>query len=146
MRADLDSARRQADFVLVSIHWGRQLQQSPDRTQRRLGHLLCDWGADAVIGHHPHVLQGIEVYRGKVIAYSLGDFVNLSSRKETAVLQLAVRRAHETESALVIPMELTQGQVRYATGKGWKTTLAHLNRLSADWGTRIDAFGGISLR
>ncbi len=146
MRADLDAARRQADFVLVSIHWGKQLERTPDRTQQRLGRLLCDWGADAVIGHHPHVLQGIEVYRGKVIAYSLGDFVNLSSRTETAVLQLAVCRPHEIDSASVIPLELRLGQLRYASDKAWKTTLTRLNRLSAQWETLIDAFGGISLR
>lgn len=146
IRADLDAARRQADFVLVSIHWGKQLERTPDRTQQRLGRLLCEWGADAVIGHHPHVLQGIEVYHGKVIAYSLGDFVNLSSRTETAALQIAFRRPHQVEAASVIPLELRLGQLRYASGKAWKTTLARLNRLSARWETRIDAFGGISLR
>lgn len=146
MRTDLAAARRQADFVLVSIHWGKQLERTPDKAQQRLGRLLLEWGADAVIGHHPHILQGIEVHHGKVIAYSLGDFVNLSSRTETAVLQLAIRRPHEIDSAAVIPLQLRWGQLRYASGKAWKATLARLHQLSTPWGTRIDAFGNISLR
>ncbi|MCS7310206.1 MAG: CapA family protein [Armatimonadota bacterium] len=145
MRQDIQTARERADFVLVSIHWGKQLAEFPESTQRRLGRLLIDWGADAVVGHHPHVLQGIEVYREKVIAYSLGDFVNLSSRSETAVLQLVISRPHAVDSAGVIPLRQRRGQLHYADGRAWKTTIARLNRLSAAWGTRIDPFGSVLL-
>ncbi|MCS6829927.1 MAG: CapA family protein [bacterium] len=145
IREDIRRARQAADLVLVSVHWGKQFSHYPDRTQRRLGRLFIDWGADVVVGHHPHVLQGIEVYRGKVIAYSLGDFVNLSSREETAVLYLVVRRPRAIDSASVIPLRLRRGQIHYADGRAWKATLARLDRLSAQWNTRINAFGEIIL-
>lgn len=145
IRRDLEAAREQSDLVLVSIHWGKQLALFPDKVQRRLGRLLVDWGADAVLGHHPHVLQGMEVYQGKVIAYSLGDFVNLSSRPETAVLQLVVSRPHALDSANVIPLRLRQGQLRTATGAEWKETLSRLRHLSAPWATRFSPFGDILL-
>lgn len=146
VRQDIEAAHTRADFVLVSIHWGKQLASSPDGAQRRLGRLLIDWGADAVAGHHPHVLQGIEVYRGKVIAYSLGDFINLSSRTETAALQLVVSRSHTIDSAGIIPLRLRSGQLHYATGRTWKRTIARLNQLSSAWGTRLDPFGNILLQ
>ena len=146
IRADLRAAREQSDLVIVSIHWGKQLALYPDRFQQRLGRSLIDWGADVVIGHHPHVLQGIEVYRRKVIAYSLGDFVNLSSRPETAAVQIGVRHPHEIDSLSVIPLRLRAGQLLYADRRTWMATLNRLRSLCAQWGTRVCPFGGITLR
>jgi poly-gamma-glutamate capsule biosynthesis protein CapA/YwtB (metallophosphatase superfamily) len=73
--AAVDSARRTADLVVVSFHWGKELHSLPEPYQREFGHAAVDAGADLVLGHHPHVLQGFELYRGKPIAYSLGNFV-----------------------------------------------------------------------
>jgi len=145
MREDIARARRESDFVIVSVHWGEQLARYPNQTQQRLGRLFVQWGADAVIGHHPHVLQGIEARQGKVIAYSLGDFVNLSSRRETAILQIAIDRPHRIDSANLIPLELRLGQPRQADGKTWRQIVRQMRVLSAPWGTRIDEFGGIWL-
>lgn len=69
------TARRLADHVIVLVHWGAELAAQPNGVQVALGRALVDAGADAVIGHHPHVLQPVHRYRGKVIAYSLGNFV-----------------------------------------------------------------------
>lgn len=63
-----------AKLVIVIFHWGNERETVPDSNQVTLGHAAIDCGADLVIGHHPHVLQGIEEYRGKMIAYSLGNF------------------------------------------------------------------------
>lgn len=146
VRADLRAAREQSDLVIVSIHWGKQLALYPDKSQQRLGRSMVEWGADVVVGHHPHVLQGIELYNGKLIAYSLGDFVNLSSRHETAALQIDVRHPHEVVSVSVIPLRLQTGQLLYADRKTWGATLERLRRLCAQWGTRICPFGSIILR
>lgn len=145
IREDLAEACRQADWVVVSIHWGKQLARYPDQRQQQLGRRLVDWGADAVLGHHPHVLQGIEVYRGKIIAYSLGDFVNLSSRRETALLQLTLQQAHTITAACILPLELENGQLHPPTGRFWKAVIARMNHLSAPWGTYIDPFGWITV-
>ncbi len=62
------------DLTIVSFHWGIERQYHPENTQKVLGRLAIDSGADLVWGHHPHVVQGIEEYEGKKILYSLGNF------------------------------------------------------------------------
>ena len=63
-----------AQLIIVIFHWGNEKEEVPDSNQMTLGRLAIDEGADLVCGHHPHVLQGIEVYKGKNIVYSLGNF------------------------------------------------------------------------
>ena len=63
-----------AELVIVIFHWGNETETVPDTNQMTLGRLAIDEGADLVCGHHPHVLQGIETYKGKNIVYSLGNF------------------------------------------------------------------------
>ena len=64
-----------ADIKIVSFHWGIVDEITENNNQRILGHFAVDNGADLVLGHHPHVLQGIENYNGKYIVYSLGNFI-----------------------------------------------------------------------
>ncbi|HTW96900.1 MAG TPA: AmmeMemoRadiSam system protein B [Candidatus Methylomirabilis sp.] len=63
------------DFVIAQMHWGIEYQHEPAANQIALAHKLIDAGADIVIGHHPHVVGGLEIYQGKPIFYSLGNFV-----------------------------------------------------------------------
>lgn len=63
-----------AQLTIVIFHWGNEKETVPDSNQTTLGRLAIDLGADLVCGHHPHVLQGIETYKGKNIVYSLGNF------------------------------------------------------------------------
>ena len=65
---------QQADIIVAVFHWSNELVTVPDENQVTLAHLAIDEGADVVVGHHPHVVQGIEEYKGKMIAYSLGNF------------------------------------------------------------------------
>ena len=65
---------QQADIIVAVFHWSNELVTVPDENQVTLAHLAIDEGADVVVGHHPHVVQGIEKYKGKIIAYSLGNF------------------------------------------------------------------------
>ena len=80
-----------ADLVIVSFHWGVEKENYPDETQQALAHAAIDQGADLVLGHHPHVLQGIEKYQGKYIVYSLGNFCfggnSNPSDKDTMIFQ-----------------------------------------------------------
>ena len=63
-----------AQLIIVSFHWGQEKENIPNNVQVELAHTAIDNGADLVLGHHPHVLQGIEEYKGKNIVYSLGNF------------------------------------------------------------------------
>ena len=83
LKAGIERARQQADVVVVQFHWGKEYERQPlpDRGVPTpddpvvIGHNAIDWGADIVIGNHPHWYQGIEVYKGKLITYAHGNFV-----------------------------------------------------------------------
>lgn len=68
-------ARKQADLVIVVAHWGIERKDQPEKYQRDFAREYIDAGADLIVGGHPHVLQGFENYKGKWIAYSLGNFI-----------------------------------------------------------------------
>lgn len=80
-----------ADLVIASCHWGIEGDHYANDYQKDMAHQIIDWGADLVIGTHPHVLQGVELYNGKVICYSLGNFCFGGNRnpavKDTAVFR-----------------------------------------------------------
>lgn len=63
------------DLIIINIHWGEEYMPEANEKQQALAHLLIDAGADIIIGHHPHVTQGIETYKNKLIFYSLGNFI-----------------------------------------------------------------------
>ena len=74
--ADLRAARQAgADLVIPFMHWGWERERQPTQRQRQLARLMIDHGADVVVGGHPHVTQGVDTYKGKLIVYSLGNFV-----------------------------------------------------------------------
>jgi poly-gamma-glutamate capsule biosynthesis protein CapA/YwtB (metallophosphatase superfamily) len=83
LKAGIARARQEADIVVVQFHWGKEYERQPmpDRgvptpdDPVNIGHLAIDSGADIVIGNHPHWYQGVEVYKGKLITYSHGNFV-----------------------------------------------------------------------
>ena len=88
---DIQRLRPKVEYVIVSFHWGVEKERYPEEWQMRLGRAAIDAGADIVVGHHPHVLQGIERYNGGVIAYSIGDFIFGGNRRrvhDTIVLQV----------------------------------------------------------
>ena len=72
--AEIAEADAQADYVIANVHWGTEYDNMASKEQREFAREMIDAGADAVIGTHPHVLQGMEFYQGKPIIYSLGNF------------------------------------------------------------------------
>lgn len=67
--------KNENDIVVVNIHWGTEYMLSANENQIEIAHRLVDSGADVIFGHHPHVVQNMEVYKGRAIFYSLGNFV-----------------------------------------------------------------------
>jgi poly-gamma-glutamate synthesis protein (capsule biosynthesis protein) len=87
---DLKKFKSDSNLLVVSFHWGGELLTMPKEYQIMLAHQVIDAGADVILGHHPHIIQGVEIYRGKVIAYSLGNFIFGSyseSVKESMLLE-----------------------------------------------------------
>lgn len=138
----IKSAASRTDFVIVSMHWGTEYTTSPNAGQRELAHAMIDAGADLVIGHHPHVIQGMELYKDKLIAYSLGDFVfDHHSRRETGeafVLQvtLAQKGAPYVE-AIPVYLDEETGAPSRVTGDEADVILGRLVKLSAGLGLRL---------
>lgn len=75
VKKDVRELAKVVDYVVVGFHWGFEYEHYPVAQQTSEAHAVIDAGADLVIGHHPHVLQGFETYKGALIAYSLGDLV-----------------------------------------------------------------------
>jgi poly-gamma-glutamate synthesis protein (capsule biosynthesis protein) len=85
------ATRASCAYVIAYIHWGVEKAHHPGKDIRALAHALVDAGADLVVGHHPHVLQGVEHHRGKVIVYSLGNTVfsnPMEATRRTGILQV----------------------------------------------------------
>jgi poly-gamma-glutamate capsule biosynthesis protein CapA/YwtB (metallophosphatase superfamily) len=75
MKESISALAKEVDYVVVGFHWGIEYEHFPYSLQTNEAHAAIDAGADLVIGHHPHVLQGFEAYKGRLISYSLGDLV-----------------------------------------------------------------------
>lgn len=112
---DIRKVRESCDYVVVYVHWGIERRDRPEEYQRGLGKQYIDAGADLVIGSHPHVLQGMEYYKGKPIVYSLGNFVFGSSIPKTALLT-AEWDGEETTLSLT-PGTSSAGYTRALTGE-----------------------------
>jgi poly-gamma-glutamate synthesis protein (capsule biosynthesis protein) len=82
VRRDIDSLRSKVDVLIVSYHCGEEYKDKPAEKFRREFQMIADAGADVVVGHHPHYAQGIELYRGKLLFYSLGNFVFMQPQLE----------------------------------------------------------------
>lgn len=102
VRADIHRARthHRADIVLIYPHWGWENEKTASANQVTLARLMIDSGADAVIGGHPHVTQNIEIYKGKTIFYSLGNFVFDSFETEDTNTGWAVEMTIDADSAI----------------------------------------------
>ena len=88
--ARTQAAKSRCDYLFVMIHWGIEHTTKLEAYQSQIGHAVIDAGADAVIGTHPHILQGIEYYGGKPIFYSLGNFIFNRDISQTAVVRVTV--------------------------------------------------------
>lgn len=151
VRADVAAARNAGAVVLVSFHWGQEGSSELRDYQRLLGRAAIDAGAAAVIGHHPHVLQGVEHYRDGVILYSLGNFVfgsysHLATRSAIAVLMVADGRVRELR---LHPINVKNTEVvfqpRPLAGAAADEVVEELRRLSQPLATALENRAGVAV-
>jgi poly-gamma-glutamate synthesis protein (capsule biosynthesis protein) len=150
-----------ADLVIASCHWGIEGDHYPNDYQQQLAHQIVDWGADLVVGTHPHVLQGVELYNGKVICYSLGNFCfggnSNPTDKNTAIYQQTftfVDGVLQTDiSADIIPCKVSSTdskndyQPTVATGEQKQSILDRMNEYSKSYSEiAFDGNGKLILR
>lgn len=105
---DVKNASEMVDVLIVSMHWGNEYIRKPSPQQVELGHAIIDAGADLILGHHPHVLQGVEKYNDGVIAYSMGNFVFdmwQQKMRESMILSFKLSKKG-IENFEIIPVEI----------------------------------------
>jgi poly-gamma-glutamate synthesis protein (capsule biosynthesis protein) len=154
IRDAVSDLRSSTDSVVVSIHWGTDYSTVPNSEQRALARTAVEAGADVVIGHHPHVLQGFEWARSPngrhaLIAYSLGDFVFDSPARliprtaDSLVLNMRFGTGGLI-GANIFPVVIEGYRPRPAPAKERARILTTVDRLSAEFSTRIAADGRIA--
>lgn len=144
-----------ADLVLACCHWGIEREYYPEEYQESLGKKCIDWGYDLVIGHHPHVLQGIEEYQGKFILYSLGNFCFGANRnppdKDCMIFQQTFTFVdgvkQEDAQIRVIPCSVSSTSSRNdykptpAQGEEAQRIIDKINECSREMGVQLDGEG-----
>lgn len=140
VKEDIMKAKDAADIIIVMPHWGAEESTVVSEDQIEMAHDMIDAGANAVIGSHPHILQGIEVYNGGLIAYSMGNFVfdqNDSENKESMVLRLKFTN-DSLDETVITPFVIEDKMSPVpATGERAEEILERLNKLSQGLGTAV---------
>lgn len=136
IKSDIEEAKKNsADFIIVYPHWGIEYESYPTDETIKLAHEMVDWGADLVIGNHPHVVQPVEVYKSEdgregIIAYALGNFISKQSLEVSGDIRV--------EQALSIEVTLEKDK------KSGKKKLSDM-KLHPLWvGTNYDQYGASS--
>lgn len=148
--ASIKEMKTQADVVVAAIHWGMSMGRTLTVDQKYVGHQMIDAGADIVLGSHPHILQGIELYNGKVIIYSFGNFIfgvwptifNMLT-KETMILTCIIED-NEIRGVFLRPVlisKLNEPEVIAGDHPMFAKIFKTLNELSAPLNTTLSRKG-----
>lgn len=145
--ADVASARSQADYVIVSFHWGKEGSNTVQAYQRTVAHKAIEAGADVIIGHHPHVLQGVERYKSGIIFYSLGNFTfaSMSATAGTSAI-IRLRLDGNRREAEILPLDVRNSRVGFQplllSGEKGTAVIEKLNYMSKPFKTEIRSGDG----
>ena len=129
--ADIKALRSQVDWIVVNYHWGEELAKYPGDWQIDLARFTVDQGADLVVGHHPHVLQGAEVYKGRPIVYSLGNFIfggKAVSDYDTAALKVSLKE--QQMKVEFLPVQVRNFQAKVVNGQSGQQILSQITNVS----------------
>ncbi|MEB3314231.1 MAG: CapA family protein [Cyanobacteriota bacterium] len=133
--ADLKALRDQVDWIVVNFRWVDHLQSEPNFVQTNLARLAIDQGADVVVGYHPTVIQGGEIYKGRPIAYSLGDFVFKGDQpiadQNSAMLKVSLR--DDQMQVEFVPVQVRDSRPKTLTGSEGEAVLQRLQAASAQF-------------
>jgi poly-gamma-glutamate synthesis protein (capsule biosynthesis protein) len=132
--ADIGSMRKLCDFVVISLHWGTENSVYPSPKQMRLAHTLVDHGATLVLGHGPHVAQGLERYGSGLIVYSLGNFNLDPTISDTKMNLSQVLRANFSRKGIsdfeVLPIRIVNGTPNLVPIADRENVMESISRLS----------------
>lgn len=138
IREDIQKVRDQVDLLAVSLHWGIEESFKIPPEQVEFAHSLIDDGADIILGHHPHQFQGIEMYKGKPIFYSLGNFLfdqNDPENMESFIVDMKYRGTELVECTALPVRILDKSYVEIQTGENAENILKRQTELCQKLGT-----------
>jgi poly-gamma-glutamate synthesis protein (capsule biosynthesis protein) len=139
---DVKSVRPFVDYVIVSIHWGIEYTHTPMKRQILGAHEIIDAGADLIIGHHPHVLQSIELYKDRFILYSLGNFVfdqHKQYQRESAIFSCIFQKG-SIDSLAVHPVYLENFRPQLVKDSAYARIAEKIKRYSRGYNTTFFRF------
>lgn len=141
MRNEISQLKSKVDLVVVSYHWGVESHYYPTTYQKEVAHKAINAGADIIIGHHPHRIQGVEIYKGGVIAYSLGNFLfaGKSPRIESFILKIEISQKKITTVELV-PIWVINGRPEYSAQPSLIQKIKEVNKSFASFQYEGDRF------
>jgi len=128
---DVAAIRDKVDYIIINFHWGLEKANYPTAEEQYFARRVIDAGADVIIGHHPHVLQGIEKYKDRIIAYSLGNFIfggNSRTHEKSAILEL--RLSKNKMEAELIPISIDFWQPARLNGEAAKAVIDSVKKYS----------------
>lgn len=137
------SARSQADLVIYTMHWGPNMRARPTKLFQEFAHRVITAGADIFWGHSAHLVQGVEVYRDRLILYDTGDLiddyaVDPVDRNDLSALFLVRIVPPDVQSLKLLPVTIGHMQVNLAGGKERDWFLRRIARLCEELGTRLE--------
>lgn len=138
---EIQKAKQESDYVVALIHWGKEQSHTLEQVQIDTGKKYIDAGADVLVGSHAHVLQGMEIYNGKLIAYNLGDFLFNDWTTETGILNVNIANDGKL-SYKFIPC--LQSNVKTSLLKGDKKTNLINKMQNWSYNVQIDENGYIN--
>ncbi|MBD2113381.1 MULTISPECIES: CapA family protein [Cyanophyceae] len=133
--ADIQALRDEVDWIVVNFRWVDHLGEQPNFMQTNLARLAIDQGADVVVGYHPTVIQGGEIYKGRPIAYSLGDFVfrpdEPLENQDSAVLKVGLK--DDQMRVELVPVRVQDSHPKTLSGKDSQQVLQRIEQASSQF-------------
>ena len=141
----IKAANEQCDILVVLLHWGKEHSNQVEQWQRELAQKMIDNGADAIIGHHPHVLRGIEFFQNKPIIYSIGNFIFLKrddKAGQTAIFKMRLSKDGFVQGSIrPVHIQYAKANLLGEDSELSKKIIAEMQELSQPLGTTFTVSG-----
>jgi poly-gamma-glutamate synthesis protein (capsule biosynthesis protein) len=143
IKKQIIALRPHVDILIVSSHWGPNMQQKPSQEFIQFAHEIIDAGADIIHGHSSHVFQGIEIYKNKIIMYDTGDFIDDYAvdpmlRNDQSCLFTVTVNKNSPQSVTITPVIIHDMQVNLAIKKEKEDIMKRMRTLSQEFETTMD--------
>ncbi len=142
VKIKIKKARKKADLVIFSIHWGPNMQQYPSQEFIDFAHKIIDLGVDIYHGHSAHIFQGIQIYKGKLIMYDCGGFVDdyyvgPQEKNDQQLIFFIILQNKKIKEIKLYPLLIDNCQVNLAKNKVFNEIYERIKKLSKDFNIEI---------